>query len=380
MNKKTILKTLVLALFSVLVISSITPSASSQIKQVDIKTLSMEDWSDGFESYTNGQFLDGGPEDGGWKGWDNLPVAGAYVTNLYAHSGTLSVEASLGTDLVHEYEIATAGKWNYTLWQYIPSDFSGDSYFILLSDYTDGAGQSNTWAVQLSFNSATGMVQSQSLNEELPYILGQWAEIRCEVDLTLDDLKIFYAGDLLSQHAWSDTVMGGGGGFMVIDAVDLYANSASPVYYDDISLVADSVPPPEGDLDCSGSLTWTKVKAGSTVTGDFDVSNIGDVASSLNWEVDITTIPSWGNWTITPESGTGLAGGDSVIVAVSVVSPPEKKKTFTGTIKIVNSDDPTDFCEIDVSLKTPRTVTNPFILRILEKFPNAFPILRYILG
>jgi hypothetical protein len=340
----------------------------------------MEDWSDDFESYTNGQFLDGGTDDGGWKGWDNDPTYGAYVTNLYAHGGVNSVEITLLSDLVHEYEMATAGKWNYTAWQYIPTDFSGDSAFIILSDYTDGAGQSNTWAVQLSFNSATGNVESQWNGEILPYITGQWAEIRCEVDLTLDDLKIFYAGDLLAQHLWSDTVQGGGGGYMKIDAVDLFANSASPVYYDDISLVADSVPPPEGDLDCSGELTWTDIKAGATVTGDFTVENIGDVGSGLNWEVESATIPSWGTWTITPVSGTGLAGGDSVTVGVSVVSPAEKKKTFTGTIKIVNTDNPDDFCEIDVSLTTPRTVTNPLLLRILEKFPNAFPILRYILG
>jgi len=36
------------------------------------------------------------------------------------------------------------------------------------------------------------------------------------------------------------------------------------------------------DLDCSGQLTWTKVKAGSTVTGNFTVGNVGDSGSLLN--------------------------------------------------------------------------------------------------
>ena len=33
--------------------------------------------------------------------------------------------------------------------------FEGNSYFILLSDYTDGAGQENKWAVVLKFDSDT---------------------------------------------------------------------------------------------------------------------------------------------------------------------------------------------------------------------------------
>jgi hypothetical protein len=376
MNKKTICKTLVIGLLSILVLSSITPSASSQIKN-SVKTPSMVDWSDDFELYAIDQFLDGGVEDGGWKGWDSVPEAGAYVRDYYAHGGTHSVEIEGLTDLVHEYSGYTAGVWNYTAWQYIPTDFSGDSAFILLSDYIDGAGQSNTWVVQLSFNSATGLVQSQWNNEEMDYVTGQWMEIRCEIDLTGDWLQIYYGDQLLAEHAYSDTVNSGGGGPLIIDAVDLFANSASPVYYDDISLTGESIPTVP-DLDCSGTLTWTKVKSGSTVNGTFQVSNIGDVGSLLNWEVDSN--PTWGTWTFTPASGTGLADGDSVTITAEVVAPAQKKKTFTGTIKLVNSDDPTDFCEIEVSLTTPRTSASSLILRILEKFPNAFPILRQILN
>jgi len=50
--------------------------------------------------------------------------------------------------------------------------------------------------------------------------------------------------------------------------------------------------PPEADLDCEGNLVWTKVKASSSVTGSFEVKNIGEVDSQLNW--NITSYPSWG--------------------------------------------------------------------------------------
>jgi len=136
------------------------------------------------------------------------------------------------------------------------------------------------------------------------------------------------------------------------------------------------IPGEEPDLECTGNLVWQEVKAGSTVYGEFTVSNIG--TGLLNWEVD--TKPEWGTWTFNPENGE-LSGSDSVIVNVTLVAPQKKKSEFTGTIKIINSDDPTDFCEIDASLTTPRARTiNGFNLLqwILQKYPNMFPIIRSI--
>jgi hypothetical protein len=57
-----------------------------------------------------------------------------------------------------------------------------------------------------------------------------------------------------------------------------------------------TVEPPGPDLDCTGSLSWTSVPAGSTVTGEFTVSNIGDSGSLLNWEV--AEYPGWGTWSL----------------------------------------------------------------------------------
>jgi hypothetical protein len=135
---------------------------------------------------------------------------------------------------------------------------------------------------------------------------------------------------------------------------------------------------PTPDLDCEGSLSWTKVKPGSTVTGSFKVKNIGEDGSLLNW--DITSYPTWGTWTFTPDGGTGLPDGESTTVAVTVVAPPGINTEYTGKVKIINSDDPTDFCEINVVLKTPRVRSNTFVLNLLDRFPNAFLILRYLMG
>jgi C1A family cysteine protease len=113
--------------------------------------------------------------------------------------------------------------------------------------------------------------------------------------------------------------------------------------------------PKNPDLNCEGSLSWTGIKPGGTVHGNFTVENIGDPASLLDWQV--VEWPSWGNWTFQPASGTGLTPEDSsIMVQVWVVAPSEKSE-FNGTVKIVNIHDPTDFAVIPVYMKTP--VINP---------------------
>ena len=92
--------------------------------------------------------------------------------------------------------------------------------------------------------------------------------------------------------------------------------------------------------------------------------------------------PSVPIFEIEPDSGQGLQEGESVTITVNVTAPTNESKEFTGTIKMINSDDPTDFCEIDMYLKTPRsrTIYNTLFLKLFERFPNAFPILRQLLG
>jgi hypothetical protein len=145
--------------------------------------------------------------------------------------------------------------------------------------------------------------------------------------------------------------------------------------YGDMAFYLTSGEPAVPAICCEGNLIWEDVQAGAAVTGQFQVCNCGEEGSLLNWEVD--SYPDWGtNWTFIPSSGTGLAEGDCVTIVVEVVAPLKKKQTFTGKIKMINSDDPTDFCEIDVSLTTPRarTIAGCTLLQwILQRYPNMFP-------
>ena len=137
------------------------------------------------------------------------------------------------------------------------------------------------------------------------------------------------------------------------------------------------------DLVCNGSLRWENVKPGETVTGSFTIENHGYLYSELSWEVGEK--PTWGTWTITPESGTGLTPWmGQITVEVSVIAPQKKNKQFTGKLTIINTENVSDSCEIDIYLKTPTNA--PFTFKgfivewLVERSPNAFPLLRYLLG
>lgn len=147
----------------------------------------------------------------------------------------------------------------------------------------------------------------------------------------------------------------------------------------DLAFVITGVPS-KPDLTCNGSLIWKEVKPGSTVTGTFEVCNEGETCSKLNWKIDPAT-PGFGSWIFTPSSGTLLAG-DCVTVSAQCTAPSNQSTEFTGKIKVFNSDYPSEFCEIDVYLKTPRTRSTHILLlqRLIERFPTVFTIYKYILS
>ena len=187
-------------------------------------------------------------------------------------------------------------------------------------------------------------------------------------------------------HSWTDYTEVAGIQLLACDFVEGVIGWAGAFNTDEETGGMYRYTPPEQpvpDLYCIGSLSWTDVKPGSTVTDTFKVQNVGDPGSLLDWE--ITEWPQdWGTWTFTPSSGEDLTPEDgSVTIEVEVVAPDEKNEEFSGEVKVVNLEDPDDFELIDVSLSTPRNKAfNIFLqfLNFLEQHPNLFPILRHLLG
>jgi hypothetical protein len=141
-------------------------------------------------------------------------------------------------------------------------------------------------------------------------------------------------------------------------------------------------PTTEADLICSGDISWTEVTPGETVTASFTVQNVGGAGSLLDWEIE-SYPDDWGTWTFDPENGIDLEPNTPVTVNVEVVAPDDPESEFEGEIVLVNSEDSEDTCTIDVALATPVSQESPIfhiLERIFERFPNAFPILRNLLG
>lgn len=133
------------------------------------------------------------------------------------------------------------------------------------------------------------------------------------------------------------------------------------------------------NLDGSGALYWTNVKPASTVTGSFSIENIGLSGSEIDWEIVVW--PDWGTWTFSPSSGEDLTPEDGPITIDVEVEVPNRKKHFSGHVKIVNKDNLDDYCIIHVSLTTPynkNIICSPF-LQVLCKLIERFPCLEQIL-
>jgi len=376
--KKKISKIMVVGLIILFVGASITSSIGA--KTTDIKSNApvgmTPNWFESFDTYADGQFLDGTSDDGGWKGWDNTPEAGAYVTNDYYRSAPNSLNIVGAADLVHEFEGYTSGVWNFTAWMYIPNDYEGGTSFLMLDGYEDGVAESKHWAVFVDFDSFTGEVISEDAGWTLPLITGQWVELLTVIDLDLDWFEFYYNGEILDDKAWTAGWDNDMEGSLDIACLDLFANSATSVYYDDISIVEYGTPAIP-DLKLGGSLDWTDVSAGETVTGQFTVANGGFPGTALDWEIE--SFPDWGDWTFTPDSGDDLAG--TTTVQVSVVAPDEASSEFTGDVTVVNKEDSSDSETISVSLVTPKNkAIHPLFQQFFEQHPNIFPVLRRLLS
>jgi hypothetical protein len=283
MEQKLIIKAIVAGILLLFIGASVTGVAEINEKT---QTPVMVDWEDNFDSYDLLQFLDGDPEDGGWAGWTDDPAYGSYVVDDQARSAPHSIEITELSDTVHLFD-ETEGEWIFTAWQYIPSDLLGETAFIMLNNYSHDSG-GISWSTQITFDSATGQAESEFDGAMLPIIFDEWVEIRVEIDLVADLQDIYYGGTLLTSKGWSTGVSGAGD--VSIDCVDLFANGASPVYYDDLSLIEQtSQPEPVLEIgEISGGIGVSAV-----------VSNTGDAEAT---DVD---------WSITLDGGLIIIGGET---------------------------------------------------------------------
>ena len=276
-------------------------------EDVGIPPSELVDWFETFDGYATGSQLHG---QGGWKGWGNDPTYGAMTSSAFSLSAPNSVDIVGLSDLVHEYSGASSGFWVYTAWQYIPTGFTGETYFVLLNQYDD-AGATNNWSTQVRFTSTGDQVIADMVGAgpPLPLVKDAWVELRVEIDLVNDIQEFYYNNQLLSQGSWTAGVSGGGS--LNVGAVDLFANAATSVYYDDMSLVEQQIPclvPADIPWLSADPISGTiPVASGQTVDVTFDSTGLPDGTYTANLCVESND----------PDPGPGN-GTDLVVVPVSL--------------------------------------------------------------
>jgi len=362
-----------------LLIATAIPAIGTLNNQNNNNTLSLKNtivWSDDFNSYAAGEPLHG---QGRWEAWDLDTLLSPYVSDSESRSNPNSVELSYlnhftWSDIVHLFYGVNSGKWTVFAWWFLPLDFDGCSAFVLLNKYEHNGNH------QIPQDCSVVIVADSSINEiydnngegKLSLIRDEWIELRVEIDFDLDSYDVYYNNTLLGSETWTGT--GGQKNLACIDLCNDWKES-NETYFDDISLEGDVSENP--DLYCEGDIHLTEVKPGSTIVDSFIVQNSGTEGTFLDWEIELT--PDWGEWSFEPNEGSDLESWSPITVEVEIVAPEEKKEEFAGEIKIVNSEDPDDYCIIDVSLATPinqQVEMNPLLQRILECYPNMFSLLK----
>lgn len=186
-------------------------------------------WNDNFDSYANGSQLHGV---GGWKGWDNSAGAGALVSDAQSTSAPNSVDINGGSDLVQVFSGATSGSYTFLSKVYVPGNYTGTSYFIMLNQYNDG-GPYN-WSVQIHFDAATDTAADDFGTGSVAFTRDTWLDLMVFIDLDADVVTSFLNGNTMGTRSWK-----GATGFQEVAAIDLFANGASTIYYDDMQLVPE---------------------------------------------------------------------------------------------------------------------------------------------
>jgi len=110
---------------------------------------------------------------------------------------------------------------------------------------------------------------------------------------------------------------------------------------------------PKPDLECEGSIINHRVKPGYTFDSLFSIWNEGEEGSLLNWE--IVSWPDWGSWSFNQLNGSNLEASEMVGIEVTITVPDEGNGNFLGDIRVINTDDSSDYDDVGVHITTTRS-------------------------
>jgi len=216
--------------------SSTTILAAAAAIALPATTAAAQDFSDDFESYPLGGGI---TQAEAWEEWCGSAGVDVTVTDEFANSGTQSIRADPGDDVVHRVN-ATSGVWVLSVQTYVPSSSFGNTFVIALNTYPDAdcIGDFH-WSLVVRLDADQDIVQAEfSGGETTPLIRDEWVEVRVVIDLDNDTHDIFYGDTLfVDDRIWSEAWTAGGA--TEFRALDLFSNDGVS-YYDDVFIGPES--------------------------------------------------------------------------------------------------------------------------------------------
>jgi hypothetical protein len=138
-----------------------------------------------------------------------------------------------------------------------------------------------------------------------PYVIDGWGEVRVEIDFVNDWQKVYYNDLLWLSKSWTEGTSGGG--VLALDAVDLWGESGSAVFYDDISVWGMEAPS-QPELEIGPITGGFGVKSSVKNTGEGDATNV-------NWNITLDGKLVFVGKSFTGDIATIAATGEETIKA-----------------------------------------------------------------
>jgi hypothetical protein len=197
-------------------------------------------FEDNFDSYTaGGQLACQNPTD--WTTWNFIPcdaTQDAYVSDLYAFSGTNSAVFIQNNDVVKPLGTQTSGKWDISFMVYVPAGKTG--YFNCISQFF---ATPQWWALDAYFNTG-GSCQLNAGEDSaatFTYAYDTWQSVEVIVDLDNDIGEFWFDGIMI--HTWQWTLGSVGQGVpLQLDVVSFWGATANDEMYIDDFVFTDLSP------------------------------------------------------------------------------------------------------------------------------------------
>ena len=211
-------------------------------------------FEENFDSYSAPSEIIG---QGGWAGWNNDSRVGADVVSTNSYSGENALQCRTNTDVVKIQRGLNSGQWVVRARVFLPPGHTGGTWLILLNRYSHNGQQNWSTQVELSggrvvSHGGDGFFDEVGVGRAI--VVGEWGELRVDIDLDANRQVIRYDGELVHESVWQI------GGINELQAVNLWSDEGGPGLFDDV--IVERFDPATDDCNGNGEPDGEDLSSG----------------------------------------------------------------------------------------------------------------------